>query len=226
MHLMTSFMKWITAPLAVLALALPAKADLITLFNTGVDAGGNPLSGGSADPHWSIVAGPGITSPVSAVVVNNSSFYAQSPNSSWIWRDANSGGVGPFTFRLEFDLTGLDASTATISGSWGVDNVGDIFVNGTAAIGTGALSLTGFTVDNFNHFHGFTITGGFVAGINTLDFVALGDGFDALNVSNLAGTANSSSAVAEPASLTMTAIGLAGLARFRRRRLRCGPRTA
>ena len=61
-----------------------------------------------------------------------------------------SGGIGsPYSFELTFSLTGLQASTAVLSGMWGVDNNGSIDLNGSAATGTGGISLTGGTEENF-----------------------------------------------------------------------------
>ena len=195
------------------------------VFDTGVNASGTPLAGGSTDPHWSIVSGPGITAPAAAFVVTNQEggVYAQSAASAWIWVNADgSGSTGvAYDFRLTFDLTGLDPSTATLSGSWGVDNNGSIDLNGKAAIGAGTLSLTGGTVNNFNVFYSFSITGGFVAGVNTLDFLAEDDGNPgALNATNLLLTASPSS-VPEPSSLGLCCIAaLTGLAVTRARRKR------
>ena len=189
-------------------------ASTFTLFNTGVDASGNPLPGGSIDPHWSIVAGPGITTPVDAFVLTDPSpLYAQSSASGWIWVNADGSGVeGPtYTFRLTFDLTGLNPASVSIKGSWGVDNFGSINLNGSPAIGSGALSLSGVTVDNFDVFHDFTITGGFVAGINTLDFLAVDAGIPgALNVTNLTGV--SGTGVPEgSSSAVLLLLGLAAI---------------
>jgi hypothetical protein len=210
----------------VLGLAGRASAGTIPLFSTGVDSSGAPLVGGSIDPHWVITAGPGITSPAPAFVLTNPvGVYAMSPSSSWIWVNANGiGGIGsPYSFELTFSLTGLQASTAVLSGMWGVDNNGSIDLNGSAATGTGGISLTGGIEENFAVFHSFTITGGFVAGINTLDFQAEDDANPgALNVNNLILTATSGS-VPEPSSLLMGSIslGLAGvlvaMKRLRRR---------
>jgi hypothetical protein len=193
-----------------------ARAGTVPLYNTGVDSGGVPLDGGSIDPHWSIVDGPGIIPPTDAFVLSNPpGSYAESPASGWIWvNPEGSGATGvPYTFRLSFDLTGFDAATATISGSWGVDNNGSIDLNGSAAVGAGELSLSGGDVYNFTAFHDFSITGGFVAGINTLDFLAEDDGNPgALNVTNLVLTA-STSAVPEPGSavLAFIAVGVLGV---------------
>jgi VPDSG-CTERM motif len=199
------------------------RADTISLFNTGVDSGGTPLPGGSIDPHWSIVAGP---STGAAFVLNNPlvGIYAQSSVSSWIWVNANGFGDvngANYTFRLTFDLTGFNPASASLSGSWGVDNNGSIMLNGSAAIGTGALSLTGGNTGNFNIFHDFSITGGFVAGINTLDFVAENDGGPGgLNVTNLMGTATATGTPDAGSTLPLLGFALAGLG-ILRRKLRC-----
>jgi hypothetical protein len=217
-------MKRITLALVALGVLLasaPANAALITTFNTGVDALGNPLSGGSLDPHWSIMAGPGITNPISGVVISDqlrNGNYAQSANSRWIWENA-SGAAGtnaPYTFLLTFNLTGFDPTTAVLSGAWGVDNDGSILLNGSAPIGSGALALGGGDVSgNFNAFHGFQITGGFVSGINNLEFQATDLGVvGGLNVNGLALTASPSapaSAVPEPTSVTLLVSGVLGL---------------
>ena len=197
------------------------RADTIDLFDTGVDSGGTPLPGGSIDPHWSIVAGP---STGDAFVLTNQlvGTYAQSSVSSWIW--VNSNGFGDvnganYTFRLTFFLTGNPA-TASLSGSWGVDNNGSIMLNGSAAIGTGALSLTGGGGGNFQTFHDFSITGGFHAGINTLDFVAENDGGPGgLNVTNLMGT-DTAGVPDAGSTLPLLSFALLGLVALRRK-LRC-----
>src|SRR5262245_11615787 len=85
------------------------RADLIQTYNTGVGPTGIPLSTGASDPHWMIVAGSGILNPVPAVVVTNQNqlgLYAQSPDSRWVWLNANATGAAnvPYTFRLTFDL--------------------------------------------------------------------------------------------------------------------------
>jgi hypothetical protein len=193
-----------------------ADAGAISLFNTGVNSSGVPLAGGSDDSHWTIISGPGITSPASAVVVNNQSpygLYAQNPHSTWIWVNAsgNAGINSPYTIEETFNLTGETPNTAVISGSWGADNNGMILLNGTQAKGTGTLALFDTNNNNFGSFHSFTITGGFVAGVNTLDFVVTDTGNPgALNVNSLIGTA---SVVPEPSTLTMLLVGwMSGLA--------------
>ncbi|MFO0959527.1 MAG: hypothetical protein U0800_19185 [Isosphaeraceae bacterium] len=212
---------------AALALGAQAKADTITLFNSGVGPGGSLLSGGSLDPHWSIIAGPGITSPISAVVLNNQQVgnYAQSTDSRWVW--VNAGGVAatgsPYTFRLTFDLTGYNPSTATISGSWGVDNDGTILLNGAAPAGSGALTLLGGDIPNhYTSFHNFSITGDLSPGSTPwisprTDLGVIGG----LNVNHLVGTVT---AVPEPSSVLMVAFGVAILATCSRgRRLLASP---
>jgi hypothetical protein len=194
--------------------ASPAFSEFVTVFNTGVDGTGALLPLGASDPNWSLVAGPGITSATPAIVLTTQSpfgLYATSPNSQWVWAQADGSGLGPYTFQLTFDLTGLDLSTVMISGSWGIDNNGYISLNGsTTGIGTGALSLSGSSFSNFQTFNDFTLDNGFVSGVNTLDFVVTNDpgGTGGLNVTNLVATGSPElSTTPEPSSLALGSIG-------------------
>jgi hypothetical protein len=193
-------------------------AGAISLFNTGVNSSGVPLAGGSSDPHWTIISGPGITSPTPAVVVSNQSpfgLYAQNPNSKWIWVNASGDASinSPYTIRETFNLTGENPNTAMISGSWGVDNTGMILLNGSTPLGTGTMALPGNTTNNFESFHSFTITGGFVAGVNTLDFVVTDlANPGALNVNSLVGTVG----VPEPSAISLMLVGWISLLAYRR----------
>lgn len=172
------------------------------LFNTGVDDLGITLANGASDSHWSIL------DPMQqAVVINQSSipgtWLPNSSDSRWIWQDA----VGQptnvtRTFRISFDLTGLDETTAQISGRWSVDNTGlDILINGVS---------TGQTQPGFSVWTNFNVNSGFVSGMNTLDFVCRDVGVISGFRAELEGTAG----VPAPAS----ALALAGLCCIGRRR--------
>jgi hypothetical protein len=71
---------------------------------------------------------------------------------------------GTYIFRTTFDLTGLQPSTAVLSGKWAADNAGSIVLNGTS---TGVSNNSGAA---FFALTDFSLTRGFVAGVNTLDF--------------------------------------------------------
>jgi len=202
------------AVLAVSAFATPAKASPVTLFSTGVDDLGVQLPAGANDSHWSIVApaGPGVVVTDQSPAGGN---YFQSPASKWIWVSADGTPEnGTYTFRQTFDLTGFNPATAVITGDWGVDNSAEILLNGATPTGSGALDLP-FGFPAFQQLNGFQITGGFVAGINTLDFVVTNSGGPgALNVTNLTATA----AVPEPGSLALLGLGVIGGVIRRRRK--------
>jgi hypothetical protein len=185
----------VCATAALLAVGQFANADVIFLRNTGVDSNGIKLPPGSSDPHWSLIGGPGVTSPVPAIVLNNqrpSGQYFATTDSMWISRTATGAGSNSvaYTYQLQFDLTGLDPQTAQISGFWGVDNYGKILLNGADPTGSGILSMPAATLDNFNVPHAFSITGGFNPGLNFLQIQVFDlDSQSGFNVSGLLGTA-------------------------------------
>lgn len=161
------------------------------VWNTGADPNAATLPPGAADPHWRLIAGPGVDGPRPPFVVTEQhpgGAYFPTSDSMWIWQDAagTADAGSPYTFRLPVDLTGYNPAV-TISGAWGVDNDGTITLNGQPPAGMGTFALTGGDVhDNYNLQHPFTINGGFVPGINNLDFhVTNVDGPAALNVTRL-----------------------------------------
>jgi len=198
-------------------------APISTLFNTGVDAGGGLLSQGDLDPHWNVVtsADAGFSTPGPAITMLGHPAWlpvdATNPNSNWIGvNDEGAVAVenGDYVFETTFDLTGLDPSTATISGVTSPDDrLDQVFLNGAAL---------GINSNNFGVFKPFTIPVGsnFIAGVNTLQFVMRnlgaipGTSPFGLRV-ELSGTAD---VIPEPSSLLLTALGLLGMAGFRRRR--------
>jgi PEP-CTERM motif len=209
-------LKTLLATGTALTLGSPAMAATITgLFNTGTDASNVALVGGNGviDPHYQIVSS---TSPGFAgqqAVTFQCCYAAEDGDSRWIALSGNgSPGSNTTVYRTTFDLTGFNAATANLSGRWGADNFGTIFLNG---------SNTGITVSNFSFLTAFNIASGFVSGINTLDFQIQDFGPPtAFRIDDLAGTADlmGGGGVPEPASwaLMIAGFGLVGGAMRRR----------
>jgi len=219
MHKLSALCSWAstTAPrLAVIFLlggaSMNAQAVPITgLFNTGVDASGSALSGGAADPHYALLA----PSQAAIVISNNvipGSWISNTPSYRWVWETVNGTPTNVTrTFRTSFDLSGLNPATAAISGQWATDNSGlDIFINGNA---------TGNICGGFGSFCNFSVSSGFVSGINTLDFQVQDVGsISGFLIGSISGTADSSSTpVPEPTTLVLLGFGLLG-AGFRLRK--------
>ncbi|MBX9579709.1 MAG: hypothetical protein K2X87_05315, partial [Gemmataceae bacterium] len=193
--------------LALAAVCAAGRSDAAVipgLFNTGVDAAGVGLPDGTVgDPHYSLIIVPGGTTEI---LVRTSAggfpippyFVGDETTSTWIGPNNDfilDGPEGTYVYRTTFDLTGLDPSTAVITGGWSTDNNGvDILINGVSTGYTTAFEQ--FAIG----FADFTISDGFVDGINTLDFVVNnGGGPTALRV-ELSGTADPA-AVPAPAGL-------------------------
>ena len=198
---------------ALLALPTIAHANAINLFNTGVDASRNPLANNAAEIHYTLGNVPdGITALRVATSANNfpvGPWIGDNSLSAWIGPNSNpqlDGYVGDYDYRLTFSLSGLNASTASITGVWSTDNSGvDIFLNGVS---------TGNTAGGFQSFYRLAINGGFVAGLNTLDFIVNNAGGPTGLRTELVGTAN----VPEPATMALLGAGLLSIGLVRRKR--------
>ena len=186
-------------------------SPITTLFSTGVDAFGVPLPGGSVDPHYTVAPGGG---PFAIGNPGGIGWIGNTGSSSWISPATNTGaGPGPFTYHTTFSLAGFDLDSVVITGSIALDDQGSIFLNGVDVFD----SVSTFSAP-WSFFETFTISSGFVAGINTLDILVPNnietpnDGPTGLQL-NLSGTAD----IPEPGSLGLLALALGAFGASRRR---------
>lgn len=152
----------------------PGAVFIPGLFNTGVDNARAPLADDSLDPHYTLVTGSPIAgTPIVATSAGGfpiPPWLADNSSSTWIAPTASTYGQGAtdgsavYYYQIEFDLTGLDPSTAVITGQWSTDNYGsNILING---VSTGLANHSQFAA-----WTPFVISNGFVAGMNTLTFM-------------------------------------------------------
>jgi hypothetical protein len=155
------------------ALAVSAQAATIDVFSTGVDGTGSVVAAGSVDAHYSLVSGPVTGGTVVPTSIPSPPWIANTATAQWIapnydqsFNNPYAGGgnlPGLYVYETTFDLTGLDASTAVITGGYASDDGGEIWLNGVnLGVSTGTPPYSALTA--------FTINSGFLAGVNTLQF--------------------------------------------------------
>ena len=180
---------------ATLTVGLPIPG----VFNTGVDDFGDALPDATVDAHYRLVVNADGPSP-DAIVQDSTAFpivtgpwVANNAGSKWVGPRFNTSaaaglaqGNGLYTYRLTFDLTGLEPATARVSGVWSTDNLGiDILVNGQSTSQPNGAQFVAFTP--------FAVTNHFVSGLNTIDFtvqnVDVVAGYTGLRVDQIRGLA-------------------------------------
>ncbi len=176
--IITNFLGAVTSVVANLEVGAPISE----LFNTGVDSTGAMLSGGAVgslvDPHYQMTTSADTNYPGPAAVTLANGVYPVVPGtylpnppgslSTWIAPSTNVAAlaVGTYVYRTTFIMATTDTNRAQISGRWASDNGGvDIRLNG---LGTG---ISNNDARPFGNLFPFTITNGFVAGSNVLEFV-------------------------------------------------------
>jgi hypothetical protein len=142
------------------------------LFRTGFDDANAPLADGQIDPHYTLWTSP---DPVAlgpdtiASPMTDSTYNANDPNSRWITPYATLGGVrGVFTYRTTFLLDAARPSGAVLNASILAAGPTTILLNGQP---TGIANLNPAFPGPYRNLFSFTLTNGFVVGLNTLDFV-------------------------------------------------------
>ncbi len=148
---------------ALLSLSVAAAlAEPIPIYSTGASAAVD-----GSDRHWTIVSSPyGDEHAAMVVTAALPGWYAPTTaDATWVSYHASGGDtplMGQYRYRTSFDLTGLDPSTAVLTGQWTSDNGSRIYLNGEA---------TTFSIDDNSagFLHDFTISRGFVSGTNHLD---------------------------------------------------------
>lgn len=149
-----------------------SPAAIPAVRSTGTDANGVLLPDGATDPNWTITAKPGVAGTFPAFATKpDPLWFPNRNNSRWISTkpDATQGDTpGNYTYRTTFDLTGFDHTTVQIRMQVSVDDeLVDVKLN-NQSLGLKIPANNGLP---FRISHGMQITSGFVAGVNTLEFI-------------------------------------------------------
>ena len=212
-----TFLAGLTTCLILIGIAGMAQATSISIFNTGVDSSGVVTSLGTLDAHYSLLDPSGNAATANADGNGHPAWVhplTEGRDAQWITPGGGHGDVGEpyWTYSINFDLTGLDITTASIIGEWSSDNGGEIFLNGVS---------TGPRTDlyAFQNYYSFNLSSGFLSGVNTLSFNVLND----LDVDSPSGllvdfTSATAAPVPEPATMLLFGTGLVGLVGIARRK--------
>ena len=210
----------IAIALAAMALAPTAFADTISaLKNTGAS-----FAADAQDTNYALSVISGSTTGLGAYgyVADNLGWPDGGPwigsgtASKWLTPTASEdqtfdpSAPGVYSWKLSFDLTGFNQSTAAFSAQWATDNSGVVKLNGTE-IGTSS-SLSAWS--------SFAASSGFNSGVNTLEFVVTNFASSSGNPTGLRVEFLSSTvaAVPEPETYALLLAGLGLMGTIARRR--------
>ncbi|WP_296510213.1 PEP-CTERM sorting domain-containing protein [Rhodoferax sp.] len=199
----------IAAVLAASAFVSAHAASITGLVNTGT------FASGSQDTNYSL-NGTGFGYVTKDNVWPIGPWIANTTTSKWITPTKNQGDSfdatsnGTYSWKLSFDLTGFNASTASFSGKFAADNSALVKLNG---VQLGAST-------GFNSFSAFSASNGFNSGANTLEFVVTNLAQRSGNPTGLRVefTASNVTAVPEPETYAMLLAGLGLMGAISRRR--------
>ena len=144
------------------------------IYNTGVNADGTLASPGSVDQHWTLILSPDPSFPGPSAFIaspKKSAWSSNGPISQWLSPAADSTKnrkAGSYKYRISFNLSGLNPASALVKGSWVSDNNTTAVILNGVTTGTTGPSNFGNQPSNGSQFQ---FTTGFVAGVNTLDFI-------------------------------------------------------
>ena len=150
--------------------ALGTNRAIATLFSSGLNSSGAPITSGSVDPHYRIILSAQTINPkpptAARVIDNHPAWLANDTGSKWLGPvnpGANNSAAGNYYYTTTFDLTGFIPDTAQIILNVAADNaVDDVLLNGVS-LGVQYTDFVAFSPD-------IVVASGFIAGINTLEF--------------------------------------------------------
>lgn len=205
MKSLTKISQVVAAVILLFTSATVVAVPITTLYSTGVDDSGASLSLGANEQHYQVVAGsPSIFTPVAT---SHGAYMPSDASSSWISLPS---GFSSATYQTTFDLTGYDVSSASLDLKIAIDNsITDVLING---VSTGFSIAFGYPA--FQSWSNLTISSNFLAGVNTLQFLAVNSGGPGAFRVEASGNAT---AVSEPGVGVLFGLGLMGLAMTRKR---------
>jgi hypothetical protein len=135
---LTGFFCRALAFIGTLALATASSQASVDL-STGLDASDTLINvGNTPDGHWTVDQPLGGIAAAKVVAPGDvdwpGAWLANGPSSAWITIDpttSQNAPVIPYTYYRTFNLAASDLATASISGFWGIDDGGELKLNGT-----------------------------------------------------------------------------------------------
>ncbi|MFM7317675.1 MAG: hypothetical protein ACKO5E_12080 [bacterium] len=155
-----------------------AGTTVPSVYSTGINDFYNPLTGDSIDFHYRLISSPpGSGFDQATYLVNTnapsaSSWVKNSPNGQWIGpandisKMTTLKATGQYIYETKFNLDRFEAATAEINGLWAVDDTSDGILLNDVPIGFARNGVT-----EFSSLQPFSITSGFLPGINSLKFI-------------------------------------------------------